>query len=145
MTAPKPSRQRVNLSADERAAHDAIAGAVIWRPLIEFNHDPQTDSPHDHGDRPYQPGNSLMDRERRGVFVARYASEWAGAVDLTVSDGTHAVRVMLDRRQVLTVLAGLFHWWHGTARLWQQRVPRRLRRCTHCDGLGCTVVENAQL
>ena len=128
---PKPSRRTASLPDDERAEHARRASLVVWRKLVRFADDPQTDDPEDHGDRPYQPGNSVMDMERRGVLEVRWSPEWVGGLHFVVTDDQHAVKVMLDRGQVWRLFTGLGRWLAGAARSWDGKPMNRLPSQCH--------------
>lgn len=144
MSQPKGFRRRENLSVEDRATHDARTARVIWRELVAFARE-ASDDPKDHGDQPYQPGNSLIDRERRGVFVVRHASEWSGGLQVFVDDGPAinggGVSLMLDRQQVYMLTTALLRWLAGTVANWARKPFAAMGMCRECGGTGFKVSE----
>jgi len=143
----KGFRRLESLTPSARARHDAIARTVRWRTLLTFARE-ATDDPKDHGEQPYEPGRSLMDRERRGEFTVQWAPSWNGALTFTVDDGIPrmgagggAVTVMLDRQQCYLLLTGLLRWIAGTVAGWSRKPLRAYGVCPTCGGTGYRVSE----
>lgn len=146
MSQLKGFRRRENLSVEDRATHDARTARVIWRELVAFDRE-ASDDPKDHGDQPYQPGNSLIDRERRGSFVVLHAPEWSGGLrfdlddDVELNEGEGGVSLMLDRQQVYMLTTALLRWLAGTVANWARKPFAAMGMCRECGGTGFKVSE----
>lgn len=98
---------------------------VVWEPVVHFDRDPDPDNPRDHGDRPYEPGPSLMDRERRGALSIEHNTAWLGGLQLHASDGDHTVDLMIDRAQAERLIEGLRRWYAGVLADWLSNAESR--------------------
>lgn len=136
MSQPKGFRRSENLPPGEKANHDRMASEVVWETLVAFDRE-ASDDPEDHGDLPYEPGNSLMDRERRGSVSVLWSARWSGGIRLVVDDGdAELVEVMLDRPQVYVLATGIFRWLSGRVPGWERKPVVYRAHCRACKGTG---------
>lgn len=156
MSQPKGFRRLENLPPGDREKHDRMCATVQWVPLVSFDREalslPEDAGAvdalsekdrrridEDHGDQPYEPGLSLMGKERRGFLSVFYAETWAGGLQITASDGTGYVHLMIDRQQALLLAVGLWRWRRGTVTEWVRKLPKKVVGCRKCKSLGFIV------
>lgn len=111
----KPTlRDRTRLNASVLAELEQFESHVTWEPLLAFDEDVDPDPNKTDGTRPYEPGGSLMDRDRRGHFKVDHSRQWSGALRFSIADDSQTVELMLDAGQIEHLVGAIQLWQHGT-------------------------------
>jgi len=113
-----------------------IEKRVAWKPFVAFDRAADPDNPKDRGNKPYEPGSSLRNRERRGSLVLEHADAWLGGILVHASDGKQTVDLMLDRAQVELLIEGARRWDVGIVNDWTNGDPDAMPVCPTCEGSG---------